>query len=252
MSPREQVYTISDEDVLDPIETPGLNTKKIQISRRPERREKASDRSHYMAVRNNPRALMASTLSLFCFGAGQIYNRQFKLGVLLLLTEILGIVCHWSAVATWRSIRETALLFGIAERELVLAAAGADLLLVLLALLGIHQAYRRAESDAGAFDGLANPALSGLASLLIPGWGQLFNGQLGKALCFTFSLLIVAYVTAFAIFTPILTLEDLAAIPQSLRTPNAVGGAAMLALGSLWVLSVYDAILVAGFQRRLA
>src|SRR5262249_31262165 len=126
--------------------------------------------------------LVASSLSLFVAGAGQAYNGQGQLGLLFFLIQALGVSANWAIVNGWSSLVELGGLFGWNEWQLFRGLAILDAGFAVLMLTGIYQAYRRGERDAGGFDGLANPVVAGLASLLLPGWGQLVNAQAGKAL----------------------------------------------------------------------
>lgn len=250
MSPTDDVYMISEENTLDPMET----LKRLRARQASAPTRVGANRVAFSQEQNvGSHPLLASTLSMFLCGAGQICNRQFKLGLLLLLVEGLAIVSHWSAIQIWPSIRESLAYFGIDQMTLVLSAAAADLMLIFLLLFGIHQAYRRGESYPGEYEGAHNPIAPGLASLLVPGWGQLVNAQAGKALVFFFSLLGAAWVIGFARLTPIseaLLPGTTVAYRTQQETFAILGALGVLAI--MWVISVYDAVLVGLYRRRSA
>src|SRR5215468_11182876 len=52
-------------------------------------------------LRSGAGAPLASSLSLFLCGAGQVANGQWKLGLLLFLTEILIGAAHWCVLSAW-------------------------------------------------------------------------------------------------------------------------------------------------------
>src|SRR5262245_65867686 len=77
MQRNDTVYTITDQDI-------AAATEEMTGRRglRPDRRPSASMRGSGAGGAN---VLTAATLSMFFCGAGQIYNRQNQLGVLMLL-----------------------------------------------------------------------------------------------------------------------------------------------------------------------
>ncbi len=207
-----------------------------------------------LTARETRRPLAAATLSMFICGLGQIYNRQSQLGVLLLLTEILFLSGHWALIRTWPMARDIAGAVGVSEVGLLLGVAAIDAIMVMILLLNVWRAYRQAEvSDGGTFGGIASPFLSGAASLLLPGWGQLINAQLSKALFFLSIALITAHVVGFAMLTPVIGLiveRGLGTVPLHRLTGGVIG---LVVCGALmWVLSVYDAVVVAGCRRHSA
>ena len=191
---------------------------------------------------------LAATLSLFVPGSGQVYNREAKLGAALFLTLALVGIGHWSALTLWPSLRETVTMLGIQRGQILFTAFAVDFLSAFLFLWGIHQAYAQAEANAGAFPGINIPLLPALASLLIPGWGQIANGQIGKALFFIAGLIPGAF--GLALLTlPIVadpaSISLHADIGLSLEDA-AIGGVGLSAI--LWLLSTYDAGLVSRFR----
>ena len=249
MQHHDTVYTITEEDIAPlPDEKPGRGGGRAEL--RPDRRPSASMRG---SGPNGARALAAATLSLFLCGAGQLYNRQGKLGALMLLTQILAGASNWAVIQLWPRLVSLADLFGVSEWNLMLGVAAADVAVLLMMLASVHQAYRFADDEAGGFAGTGNPVYSGLASLVLPGWGQLVNAQAGKAIVFLFAFLSGVYLVILTRLTPFLPL--LASIdPGQILMPKVTAGAVIMVgvTGVLWIISVYDAILVAGFRRRKA
>jgi hypothetical protein len=215
---------------------------------------KSSTRNRRRAVeRSRSRAFIASSLSLFVCGAGQAYNGQWKLGILLFLTEVLAVAGHWSVVKLWPVLKDLGYIFAIGDLEIFVFLAIADFLLVFFLLYNIAQAYHQAEMEGDAFHGFQQPVLSGLASLVIPGWGQLLNAQLGKALFFLFCVLTDAYAVALLTLTPFYHFAaelNLDRLPPQRATQIGLGIALSGVL--IWVLSVYDAFLVARYRRPQA
>jgi len=248
MPQKDGIYTITDGDV---------ESMRRQIEGQAQPRKVSPTRRPSASVRSGPasdgsRALKASTLSLFVWGAGQMLNGQGKLGLFMLLTQVFAVAAHWALTRVWTELLEFGALFGATPWQMTMGVATADCLLITFMLANVYQAYRHAEMETDQFEGLGNPALSGLASLVVPGWGQLINGQVGKALIFLLCILSGLYVAAALLFSPFLKI--LAAVDAggdltwkvNLATMTIVGVAA-----GMWILSVYDAILVAGFRRRM-
>jgi len=200
------------------------------------------------------RASIASTLSILACGGGQIYNGQTQLGLLFLLTEALAVAAHWSAARIWPSILEMAEIFSVSERSLLIGAAVADAVLALIFIGNVAQAYHRAASTADDAEPVfQTPLLPGLASLVVPGWGQILNAQLPKALFFLFLLLAEAYVVALAAFPPMWRIVGETRLGERISSEPAIAVAVLVAaVLNTWLLSVYDAVLVSSHRRRMA
>lgn len=252
MPTRDDVYTISADDITESAEdliqaatghrSPGAG----RFSRSPRGfAGAAATRAHgglAMSARASKRPVVASTLSLFLCGAGQLYNRQVQLGLLFFLTEALFVAGHWSARRMWPAVCDFAAIFGVGETQLCIGAAAADGLMILIAAWSVYQAYYCAERTYGYFDGFGSPIASGLGSMLVPGWGQVLNAQVGKGMLFLVFLHATVLALAYTLLSPL----------SGFLMPNApfVLGLIVVA-GMTWVLSVYDAVLVAGFRRHL-
>jgi len=260
MARNDDVYTIADDQILD--------SMRRELERKGAMRpassstESMADGSHKGTARSRvryaqpatsgTRALLASTLSLFICGAGQAYNGQGQVGALLFLTETLVVALNWSVCRMWPEVRALADVFGVTDLQIFLSVATLDFLVVFLAMAAVHQAYRQAERDDGPFGGKDNPILSGMASLIVPGWGQLVNGQPGKAVAFLFFGLTGIYTVVLLLFTPFLAMLNEVNAWRDLSAQLNTGVAAVLAAsGVVWILSIYDAMLVAGFRRRM-
>jgi|GEM_PF-1963288 len=250
MSQKDDCYIIEEDDLLEPVrrmeraamKTGGGSLRGLDATVR------ASRQGAYGA-RGGAGAPLASSLSLFVCGAGQAANGQWRLGLLLFLTEVLALVGHWSVVRAWPFFRDIAHIFAVSEEELFLGLAAGDFLLVFFLLYNIAQAYHQGESRAGEFDGIGIPMLSGLASLLVPGWGQILNAQLGKGLFFLFCVLAEIYVIALLVLTSFFRLFPQIGLESLLQTRGEVVQLCLFFFGSMiWILSVYDAYLVGRYS----
>jgi hypothetical protein len=193
----------------------------------------------------------ASTLSLFVCGLGQLYNGDGKLATLFFMGEMFILAFHHFLFMTWDRIRTFAHLFFVSEWELMLYASSIDFCVIFFVIYNVAQAYRSAEAKGGRFGGLHSPFMSGLTSLLIPGWGQLLNGQLGKAVFFLFAFLLQGYLIALYLMSPLyrilVNIE-----PQKVLLDKAikVGMGILFVTALSWLLSIYDAFVVARYTRR--
>jgi hypothetical protein len=247
MSPQDDCYIIEEDDLLDSVKR--LERSGAKVGKSGLRGLDATLRS----VRRRPQgsgagAGVASSLSMFICGAGQAANGQWKLGLLLFLTEALAVAAHWCVVRSWSFFRDLAHIFAISEEELFLGLAAADFLLVFFLLYNIAQAYHQGEANSGEYEGIRIPILSGLASMIVPGWGQLLNAQLGKGLFFLFCILTEIYVVALLILTSFFRLFPRLGIETLLQTRGEVVQLCLFFFASMiWVLSVYDAYLVSRY-----
>ena len=203
--------------------------------------------------RKSARPALAATLSMWIWGSGQFLNGDRDLAVLLAMWQVQIVALHYLVCMTWGSLTRLAHLFFVSEWEMLLACAALDFWFIFLWLFNVSQAYRSAERRRGVFTGLRRWYLSGLASLLIPGWGQILNGQRIKGLCFLFAFLTQGWVLAFWLLTPLFRLvSDLDPDQKLLRMAIQGGTVTLYATGLLWLMSVYDAVLVARVTRTRA
>lgn len=258
MSRNEDVYTIADDQILESmrkeLERKGaMRPAPASTSDGAPRATSRSKIRYAQPPASGSRALLASTMSLFICGAGQAYNGQGQMGALLFLTETFLVALNWSLCRMWPEVKELADVFGVTDLQILLTMATLDFLLVFLAMTAVYQAYRQAERDDGQFGGKDNPILSGMASLIIPGWGQLVNGQPGKAVAFLFFGLTGVFTVVLLVFTPFLAMLNEVNAWRDMSTQLNTGVAAVLAAaGIIWILSIYDAMLVAGFRRKMS
>jgi len=134
---------------------------------------------------------VAFSLSLLIWGAGQIYNRQGKFGVLLILLMVnfyLDPVLIWVYRESLTAVLGT---FDITASRLMMAMAAFYLSGLIVWLFNAEHAYYVAnKTRTEAFRGIENSLLPVVCSLLIPGWGQFLNGQAAKGALFLMFALI--------------------------------------------------------------
>jgi len=253
MGRQEDYYIIEEDDLLEPAKRLERASSRAGVTGTlraldaPERRGTRDGVAGGAVGRS--RAPLASSLSLFVCGAGQAVNGQWKLGLLLFLTEVLAVVGHWSVVRLWPTLKEIGYIFAVSEQEIFLALAAADFLLIFFLLYNVAQAYHQGEATAGDFQGLGRPLVAGAASLLVPGWGQILNAQVGKGLFFLFCVLSEIYFVTLLVLTSFFHLFPQIGLENLLRTRGEVVQLTLFFFASMiWILSVYDAYLVARYD----
>ncbi len=264
---QDEVFVITEEDILKPKDKPkdksngkkrsspfSFSKKKKNSVETVGNEETLSDTpSPRRAVSGSgPHPAAAGSLSLFVWGLGQFYNRDFRLATLFLLCELQVIAFHYLLYMTWGRLRDFASLFFLDEWELLLYASSIDFCIIFFLLYNVAHAYRRAEAYGSGFTGLHMPVVSGAASILVPGWGQLLNGQLGKASLFLFAFLLQAYCLILYFHSPLYRV--LAAMdPQQLLMARTtwIGMGVLFVTALSWLISIYDAVLVARYTGRL-
>jgi TM2 domain-containing membrane protein YozV len=195
-------------------------------------------------VRSDPRAArvgpqLAGSLSLFVPGLGHLLAGEATWG--LFYAASLGFCASaiWAAFSMKDWLVSTLRVLGVQVELVVIAVAGLVVTAMLLHLAAISHAQSIA-GGADAADG-AHPIVAGLASLVLPGWGQILAGHPKRATLFVGALWVIG--GAWLAATP-LGLRGLHAlgfeIPPALR--EDWGTAILIAAPAvLWVISIYDA-----------
>jgi len=128
---------------------------------------------------------LAYSLSIIIWGWGQFFNRQWRLGILSLLFMINFYLFISIVIIYWESFR---FYFELVYFD----CSGALLVFFLFYLSGLifwyfnawQAYYKRIMINAMSSEGIKMQLLPPVCSLLMPGWGQLLNGQTKKGLFF--------------------------------------------------------------------
>lgn len=191
---------------------------------------------------------LAGSLSLFVPGLGEMVAGEFAWGFFYLTGIGFCAAMLWATVRTLDRLVATLQVLGVPLPLLV----GAMLLLagsaVLLHLAGVMHAHAIGDGPSG--HAAPHPIVTSLASLLVPGWGQLLAGHRRRATMFLGALWLFA--AAWLLVTPQATtlLASLhVALPSGVRDG---WGPAVLLAGPIviWALAVYDAAAGAVAERR--
>jgi TM2 domain-containing membrane protein YozV len=197
-------------------------------------------------LRRHANPALAFSLSLLIWGGGQVYTRHYQLGVLYFLLMTNFYLFLWLLVTYWRPLTALLKTFDISSSQLLVPCGAFVVAGLLLWIVNAIHAYALAGSDrAEAFEGVSNPVLPALCSLLLPGWGQFLNGQMKKGACFLIIAMVGLFSVGCIVLVPYLwpTLEetfDRLFVERVLLVAVLLSPLALL----LWGVSAYDALRV--------
>lgn len=189
---------------------------------------------------------LAFSLSLLVWGGGQIYNRQWKVGVLLILLMV-NFYTDLAIVAMYQVYNLSPFITDyVSSFALIVSCAALYLLGIIFWFINALDAYYTvAKTRKDRFQGTEIPFLPPLCSLFIPGWGQFLNGQAKKG-----SLFLVLTMAGLSAFPYLLLFPrlwpTLETASQRLFLEWALVIALLLSPFILlaWLLSIYDSIKV--------
>lgn len=203
------------------------------------------DRPHPPGVRPS----LAGSLSMFVPGLGQMVTGEIAWGAFYLTWMACCAACLWALVDSLDRIAPTLRDLSVPPEVLAFTIVTLALLVMTLHLSAVVHAQASAAEWDSRF--AAHPLVAGLASLLLPGWGQVLAGHRRRAILFLCGVWILA--GAWLLVTPggMRALSRLGlAVPDAMR--DGWGPVAMLAAPVvLWVIAVYDAAAGAAAERRV-
>ena len=238
------VFDLGELDARPPVATTGSPGARAVRSAR-FRTSRPSFPAAFAAADFAPRgAGFLTSLSIFLPGAGQILLGAIANG-LFFLTSIgfLGTL-GWAILASYDRLTRTLDLFGIPTAATLATLLTIYVLMAILHLCAVLHAHSLVSTPSSP----RHPVLMALASLLVPGWGQLRNGCYGKGTVFLASLWLLAAagilvsgaLTVFAQLAPALN-----TMAQSLWFRVLL----LTATTVVWALAVYDAAAFARTHR---
>jgi hypothetical protein len=185
---------------------------------------------------------------MFVPGLGLMVSGEIAWGLFYLSGVGFCAACLWALLVTLDRLVPTLRLFNVPPEALVVAASSLAASAIVLHLAAVFHAQARASwvGDQPA----PHPIVAALASLLIPGWGQLLSAHRRRAALFLGGVWLLGM--AWLLVTPAgsrvlsrLSLE----LPASLR--DGWGPVVLLAAPVvLWVIAVYDAAAGAASERH--
>jgi len=189
---------------------------------------------------------LAATLSLLIWGAGQFYNRELKWAFLFTLLMVNFYLIPALIIVYWDSLAPYFETFHITRSDAVMGTGVFWVAGLIFWIFNVLHAYYSVEKcRTKPFEGINHPVLVTVCSILVPGWGQLLNGQPKKA----FFFLIFAAVGFAAVMIPVSIFfiwPALAAVEDRIAVEWMVVAAAVVfpLVLLMWLVGLYDAIKV--------
>jgi len=197
---------------------------------------------------------LGASCSMLLSGCGHLIHHRWKTGVFYLAVFAGALATPFLLGLAWPRLETLAARQGLGAGDLLVGLLLLDVFFIAAWLSSVSSAYAIGRAYRGdVVDEAASPLAAAAASVLVPGWGQIVNGQIGKALVF----LAVVYAGALgglawlALPGPIARLSTGMLGGVSSTLPVLVVTVALAVIGSVtWALSVYDAALVARYHGR--
>jgi TM2 domain-containing membrane protein YozV len=192
---------------------------------------------------------LAGSLSIFVPGLGQMIAGELAWGLFYLSGMGFCGAAIWAVFTTLDRLVPTLSLLDVPTAALTATVGSLALLTMTLHLAAVLHAHAIAYDDGRT---PPHPLVAGIASLVIPGWGQLLAGHRRRATLFLGGvwLLGTAWLVVTPMGTPLLARLGLA-LPSALK--DGWGPVSMLAAPLvLWAIAVYDAAAGAAAERRAA
>jgi TM2 domain-containing membrane protein YozV len=191
---------------------------------------------------------LAGSLSMFVPGLGQMVTGEIAWGLFYLSGMAFCAASLWSLLVTLDRLVPTLRLLDVPLELLVVTAGSLALLAITLHVSAVLQAHELAAE--GRVADASHPIVAGLASLVLPGWGQLLAGHRRRAALFLGGVWLLS--AAWLLVTPagmrLLSRLGLA-LPAVMR--DGWGPVVMLSAPLvLWVIAVYDAAAGAAAERN--
>jgi len=192
-------------------------------------------------IQRNPS--LSFSLSLIIWGCGQFYNRQVRLGMLNLLLMINFYLFMSIGIMHWKSIKSS-------FETIYVDGSGTLLILGFFYISGLivwhlnaWQAYFKSISiSERSFKGIKMKLLPAVCSLLMPGWGQLLNGQTKKGVFFQLFALtgvaILPFIFIILIVWPMLESSRSRLIIEWIFSIGVVLSPFIL---MMWIVNIFDA-----------
>ncbi|HJQ98637.1 MAG TPA: hypothetical protein VJ826_09990 [Candidatus Polarisedimenticolaceae bacterium] len=228
------VYDLGEVDMKDrkPVAFPAIFGSDFASATRSERVR------HEARSSGRVRPQLAGSLSLFVPGLGHVVAGEATWGLFYAASLGFCAAAVWAMFSMRSGLIATMKVLEIRPEILVVAVAATVVMAMLLHLAGISHAQT---AVGGPEESGAHPIVAALASLLVPGWGQILAGRPKRATLFVGTLWLIA--AAWCAATP-LGMRALHAL--GIEIPPAIrddwGTAILIAAPAiLWFVAVYDA-----------
>lgn len=182
---------------------------------------------------------LTGSLSLFLPGAGQIVAGETVWGLFFLSCGGFVAAAAWALVETLERLLPTLDLLGVPRVSLVAAFGALAVSGCALHIGAASQAH--ALRDEGDRERAAHPALAGIASALVPGWGQLLSGHRVRGAIFLFAAWALG-LCWLAVTPQVSAVLDACGFPVPAAVRDGWGPVAFVALPlAVWAVGIYDA-----------
>jgi TM2 domain-containing membrane protein YozV len=177
-----------------------------------------------------------TSLSLFLPGTGQVLLGEPAYGLFFFSSIAFLATLGWAILTCLDRLMRTLDLFGIPDIVLPTTLLVLYALIAVLHLSGVLHAYRLVPRP----DRPGHPILSALASLLVPGWGQMRNGCYGRGALFLGSLWVFA-AAGIMVSGALQAFDSLAPGLNELTGTMWFKASLLTGPAVAWTLAVYDA-----------
>jgi hypothetical protein len=193
----------------------------------------------------SPRMDFASTLSLLFPGTGHLVRGEMMMGLFFLNSLAFVGALSWAILGTLDRLTETLMILGFPPELGVWTLGLIYVFAMFLHLWNVLSCCALADDNKPS-----HPALSGIASAMLPGLGQLLNGDTKRSAMFLGSLWVIGAAWLLAATQTRAVLESL-----SLHLPPALILFSSTAVrwtlpAVVWSLAVYDATTSAAIRRQ--
>jgi TM2 domain-containing membrane protein YozV len=189
---------------------------------------------------------VAFSLSLLIWGGGHLYMRQWQWGIMYFLLMVNFYLFPTMMLLHWKPITVGLMTLDVTPVQ-VMVPLGIFFLVGLILWTGnaVHAYVSVADAERASFQGMRHPFLPGLCSLLIPGWGQILNGQLRKGVCYLFVAMVGFFALAMLLVIPFLWPMLLTPMDRQLAERVLLVAVTLLPVVVLvWGIAIYDAVKV--------
>jgi hypothetical protein len=192
---------------------------------------------------------LAGSLSLFLPGLGQVARGEITLGLFFLSSTGFFAAIAWALIDTFDRITALFGLLGLPIGSLLWWFASSYVVVSVLHLSSVLAAAAPYSSRRRAH----HPVVSGAASVIVPGWGQLLNGDRARAGLFLGGVWVTAALWILGSNRATGFLNGLVPIvpvwEATLRQPFVAWTAEVTLPILIWSLAIYDAAASAAFRR---
>ena len=192
-------------------------------------------------IQRNPS--LSFSLSIIIWGCGQFYNKQVKLGILFFLLMINFYLLMSIVTIHWEFIKSSFETIYIDASSTLLICGFCYLAGLIVWHFNAWQAYVKSASiNEKSLKGIRMRLLPAICSLLIPGWGQILNGQTKKGvffqICAVTGIAIISFIIIIFLKWPTLESSRSRLIVEWVFSVSVFLSPFIL---MMWIVNIFDA-----------